>query len=684
MSSHLKHLGFLVIFFLGWGVSRSAAADWPAIGANEKSMTSIPQQPDAAAVILYREDITDDTKNFHTLYLRLKVLTEAGRKYADVEIPVGHSPFTISQISGRTVHADGSIVPLEDQPVDKIVVHEHGVRMHVKTFTLPSVQVGSILDYRYSLHFPEGSRNAPVWMVQGELFVKKAVFKFVPTKFQGKTDALRLPGTSTAGSMESAGSYEYLGQGMSAGPNGEYGWIPYLPAGAAPEEHVMQDGGLKWYEMEMSDVPASASEPDVPPQRINNWHVNFFYRSTAKPEDYWKHIGKSWSKDVESFLEHKKGVSEAVSQLVTASDSPEAKLQKIYAAISLMDNRSFALSVNSASVPNPNTAAENVLQARSGTHDELNRLFVAMVRSAGIAAVMMWLPDRGQNVFDPNLMNTDQLEAEVAVVQIGGKDVFLDPGTKFCPYGVLNWHYVGARGLRQSDNGATIVADSPAPTYAQANIQRVARLQLTDHGTVDGTLAVGFSGQEAMVRRQLGASLNADARKKLLEDEIRNSLPAGAQVTLTNAPDWDKTEGMLVAKFKVAGPFASNNGQRWVVPVHFFEAGEKPRFGSVQRTNPVYFNYASREVDEVHIVLPAGVAVENLPAKQEAKTAYALYRAEQKAEGAAGIVASRDMAINSVLFSPAEYKELKDFYDKVALSDNQTVDLKGSLHPQTN
>ncbi len=189
MNSRFKNLSLFVILFLGWTVSQSAAAEWPAITPEDKATTSVPQQPDAPAIILYREENTDDTKNFRTVYLRIKVLTEAGRKYADVEIPVGRSPFTISQLSGRTVHADGQIIPLEDQPVDKVVVRDHGVRMHVKAVTLPSVQVGSILDYRYSLHFPEGSRNAPEWMVQSALFTRKAVFKFVPPSTSPKPTA---------------------------------------------------------------------------------------------------------------------------------------------------------------------------------------------------------------------------------------------------------------------------------------------------------------------------------------------------------------------------------------------------------------------------------------------------------------------------------------------------------------
>ncbi len=686
-SSRVKWLGYLLAMLAGL-VLPAATADWPAITPEDKAMTSIPQQPDAPAVMLYREENTDDTKRFRTVYVRIKVLTEAGRKYADVEIPVGRNPFVISELSGRTVHADGQVIPLEDQPLDKIAIKDHGVRVHVKAFTLPAVQVGSILDYRYSLHFPEGSRNAPLWMVQSELFIKKSVFKFVPTKYEPKVEVMRPPSavTSTVGSatisVDGANNYKYSGNGMSAGPNSEYSWIPYLPAGSSPEEHVISESIPKWVSLEMNDVPPSLQEPNMPPNASMRWRVDFFYRNTAKPDDYWKSAGKAWNKNVDNFLDRKKGIAEAVAQLVGANDTPEIKVQKIYAAVSQMDNQSFSV------VPNPDTAqsagAEDVLQKHSGTHDELNRLFVAMVHAAGIPATMMWVPDRGRTAFNPNFMSTDQLDAEIAIVQLGGQDVFLDPGTKFCPYGMLYWHYTDTRGLRQDGNGGTMLADSPAPNYKQAIVQRVAQLQLTEKGTMEGTLAVGFSGQEAMARRQEGASMDADGRKKLLQDEVRTWLPSGSDVTLTNAPDWDKTEGMLVAKFKITGPLATNNGQQWDIPMHVFEADEKPLFPSAQRTNSVYFDYASRQVDEVHIVLPPGARVEKLPPNAQAKTNYAIYTTEQKREGANGIICIRDLAINSVLFSPSEYKELKDFYDKVAVGDREPAALKGTFQVQKN
>jgi hypothetical protein len=667
-SKHYKHTGLVLAILAGF-ILPAAAADWPAVTPEEKAMTGVPLQPNAPAVVLYREDISDDTKNFHSVYIRLKVLTEQGRKYQDVEIPLGRKPCTVSQVSGRTIGPDGQVIPWDGQPTDKIVFHDHGVRVHVKAFTLPSVQVGSILDYRYALHFPEGSRNAPQWLVQTEFFQKRVLFKFIPTTYQPKTDSLR----------GDTGSYDRIGVSNLEQVNSEYSWTNHLPAGKQPDDHMTANDQYKWVGLEMKDVPPTAPEPDMPPNGIVSWRVDLFYRIQSKPETYWKNAGKVWDKNLETFLDHKNGISTAVNQLVDAGDPPEAKVHKIYDFVSLLQNQSFASAADSASLPTPSAGAEEVLQKRSGTHDELNRLFVAMVRAAGLPAAMTWVPDRGRAVFDVNLMTVDQLDAEIAIVQLGGQDVFLDPGTKFCPYGILSWHYASSRGLRQMGNGTQILADTPAPTFKQALVQRVARLQVTEKGVMQGKLAVGFSGQDALFLRQQAIDMNPDGRKKILEDQVASWLPAGSQVTLTNSPEWDKPDSVLSGQFKVTGPLATSSGQQWTMPVQVFEATAKPRFASAQRTSPIYFDYASRQVDEVHISLPASVDFDSLPPGQEAKTPYALYASDQKREGTNGLVCTRDMAMNGVLFSATDYKELKDFYDKVAAGDAAHVALKGSL-----
>ena len=57
----------------------------------------------------------------HSVYVRMKILTEEGKKYADVEIPYERRNFGITSVSGRTIHSDGTIVPFTGKPYEKLL-----------------------------------------------------------------------------------------------------------------------------------------------------------------------------------------------------------------------------------------------------------------------------------------------------------------------------------------------------------------------------------------------------------------------------------------------------------------------------------------------------------------------------------------------------------------------------------
>src|SRR5207245_6497888 len=111
-----------------------------------------------------------------------------------------------------------------------------------------------------------------------------------------------------------------------------------------------------------------------------------------------------------------------------------------------------------------NENAGDVLHHKGGKHDDLNRLFVSMVEAAGIPAYMIWVPDRTEQLFDDNFLSTQQLEAEIAVVQFDGKEVFLDPGSKYCPFGLVDWRYSSQKGLRQNASGVGF-GETPSSNY---------------------------------------------------------------------------------------------------------------------------------------------------------------------------------------------------------------------------
>ncbi len=315
----------LVSLFPLFLISRSFA-DWPPIAPDDLSMTSIKEQPGAPAVVLLREETDDDMNNAHMVYMRIKILTDAGREYANVELPYSRRGFSIAGISGRTIHADGSIVQFEGKPFDKTVVKGNGFRVNVKSFTLPDVQVGSVIDYRYSLRYEDHLLLPPEWEVQNDLFQRHAYFKFIP--FQNH------------GSMEVILHHGQLANGIA--------WTPFLGAGTVPQLHqlptqtfaTVHDVGF-WVDLSRDNIPAFIEEPFMPPANSMKMRVYFYYQQNLKTDDYWKAEGKYWNKDVESFVGHNRGVGEALAKVCSPADTAEQKVRKIYSFVSGLENQDY-------------------------------------------------------------------------------------------------------------------------------------------------------------------------------------------------------------------------------------------------------------------------------------------------------------------------------------------------------
>jgi hypothetical protein len=161
------------------------AAEWTPPTPDELKMTADPAAPGAPAVFLYREEISDDHLHFHSLYVRIKVLTEKGKSWGDVEIPYNGRSFSVTDVSGRTIHPDGSIIPMTDKPLQKMVLREGDEKYKATVFSLPAVEPGSILEYRYNLRYDDKLVSSPRWLIQQPIYMHKAHYRFVPFDMNG-------------------------------------------------------------------------------------------------------------------------------------------------------------------------------------------------------------------------------------------------------------------------------------------------------------------------------------------------------------------------------------------------------------------------------------------------------------------------------------------------------------------
>jgi len=413
--------------------------------------------------------------------------------------------------------------------------------------------------------------------------------------------------------------------------------------------------------------------------KVLKYRVEFVYSEDSSEKDpakFWKNMDKKWNGHFEDFVGKRKAMEQAAAGIVSPSDSPEVKLQKIYARVQQIRNTSWETSKTEQEQKREKQKdinnVEDLWKQGYGNGRQINWLFVALARAAGLEAYAVYISARSEYFFNPKLMNTNQLNGDVVLVKVNGKDVYCDPATRFAPFGLLSWPETGVQGLKlDKDGGSWVTTTLPASSVSQ--IERKADLKLTDTGSLEGRLTFTFSGLEALWRRIEERNEDEANRKKFLEEQVKEYIPVGIDVELTNKPDWASSAPTLVAEYdlKVQG-WATGAGKRVLVPVGLFSASEKHLFEHANRVHPVYFQFFSQKTDDVTIDLPLGWQVSNLPAEQTNDQKVAVYHL--KAENNKGTLhVIRQLNSDLLMVDAKSYPALRNFYQAVRTGDDQQI-----------
>jgi hypothetical protein len=596
-------LGF-ALFGKGWGIG------FQPVNPDELKMTSEPKAPGAAAIILYREVDRDDNSltSHEDNYLRIKILTEEGRKYADVEIRFLKQQGDIVNIHARTIRPDGSIANFGGQVFEKYIAKGQGVKYLAKTFTLPDVQVGSIIEYYYTIDLAEHFVFDSRWIISDELFTKSAKFTLKP--YSGDTPM-----------------------------NLRWTWHA-LPTSAQPVQapnHVVS--------LEVSDVPAFQTEDYMPPENELKARVDFIYSDESfesVPDRYWKRIGKKRNDQMESFVNKRKAMEQAVGEIV---------------------------------LPGEPANVEEVWKKQYAGGRDVTWLFLAFARAAGFEASGVWVSERMNYFFSPQILDGNRLDENVVLVKLNGKDLYFDPGSAFAPYGMLPWDETGVPGLKLDKDGGTWI-QTTLPASAESTVRHKAELKLSETGDLEGKVTVTFTGLESSQRRLEERLADDTARKKSLEDEVKGSIPAACDVELTNQPDWKSSSTPLVAEFTLKVPgWVSGAGRRALLPVGLFSASEKHLFDHSGRVQPIYFSFPFQRTDDVSIDLPLGWQISSLPAPQKQDGHVVVYTLQaENNKGALHL--SRTLNVDFLLLDSKYYGALRNFFQVVRTGDEQQVILQ--------
>jgi len=626
--------------------------EWRPLDPAELALKTSTVEKDADAEALFWEVRLDDSqleefslKN----YIRLKVFTERGKEsQSRVELPFIGST-RIKDIAARVIKPDGSILELKkDDVLEKTIVNASGLKLKAKSFVLPGVEPGAIIEYRWREVIPGGSANNLRIQFQRDIPVGNVTYFLKP--FQG---------------------------------------MRYLPFNLGETQFVKDKDGF--FKFTVTNLPAFREEPRTPPEnQLRSWVFLYFSDETKfNSDNYWKNFGKPAFEGTKDSMKVDGEVKSAVGTIIGDASNAEEKLRRIYdfcrTKIKNLSDDASGLTDDEKKKLKDNKSPGDTLKRSQGTGPDIDYLFAALARAAGFEVYFALSGNRDDLFFSKNLANNYFLRSSFVAVRVGEKWEFFSPAEMYTDFGMLGWPEEGQDAL-VLDPKEPFWVKTPMAGPERSLEKRTGKFRLLDDGTIEGDVRVEYTGHLGFEKKEYNDDDSPAEREETLRSIVKKQMSTAelSEIKIENVTDPLKP---FTYSYHLRVPgYAQRTGKRLFLQPEVFEHGRGSLFPSANRKYDVYFNYPWSEQDHITIELPPGFTLDNADAPTSI-TPDMTQRicAQQIKIGSDGHVIIYDRSFffgggGNILFTVANYAALKHLFDTFSQANEHTITLKQSTN----
>ncbi len=634
------------------------AADWPVIPQAELALKEPKLQSGAdAEALLWDVRVTDsqggdDVSSVLQHYVRIKIFSDRGREtYGKVELPYT-STNRVREIEGRTIAPSGTVVELKSQDVfDRTVIEASGLKLRVKSFVLPAVTPGSIIEYRWKEVRDSRVANYLELPLQRDIATHVVRYHIRPLSVRDLGYQMRIE------------------------------WFNMT----TPPETVNEENGYSAYIVR--NVPALRTEPLMPPElAVKPWILIYYAdlgetRKTA--EKFWLDYGKNAYGTIKPQLRATPEIKSALAGAAKSGGEARPSLASLVAlARSKVKRDDTDTALPGAGDHKANRSPTDTLKRGIGDGYDLTMLVAALATAAGHDAHVAMLPDRSKFLSSPQMRQPHFIETlAVAVRSQDGTWSFADPANEHSPGGHLAWAQEGQYALVLDDKTPEFVP-VPVSGYDYSTRTRTVALTLREDGTVEGDVTLQYAGHAAAQLKERDDDDTPETRQETFTADFARRMP-GAVFSAFSAAGLDEAEMPYVVKFHVVVPgYAQRTGSRLFVQPAFAQHGAEALFSAGTRTQRVLFPFGYLEQDTVTLALPAGYDVEADagPPPASLSTGAGMYTGKVAVDATARrVTLTRTLLMGAqglILYEPTDYTGLKAFFDAVQRGDGYAIALR--------
>ena len=650
--SFKKHTIVLFIFLMLVVCLQTAFAGdetWREVTSAELQAKTPKVETDADAEVLFWEVRVDDGSISQLVmkhYIRVKIYTERGReKYSKVDVPY-FKGMKIKDLMARVIKADGSIVELAKTDIfDREIAKQGKVNVKAKSFAVPNIEPGVIVEYQYKEVIPGGTASNMRMKFQHDVPIQTISYYFKPF-------------TSTK----------------------------VLSFNMEETKFIKDKGGF--YRATMENVPALKEEPRMPPEdEIRSWML-VYYSGNLKGDytDFWASAGgaiaQTW--EIKDTLKPGKEIKAAAAQITAGANSPDEQLAKIYEFCKTkIKNITFDTQMTDEEKEKikANKSTNDTYQKLQGTSGEINELFASLATALGMEARLAFGGDRSEMFFNPRQAHTSFIHFSGIAVKVNNQWKYYDPGSLFVPYGMLSWFEEDTAVLLLGYKDY-IRTEIPMSSADKTLAKRIGRFKLLDDGTLEGTVKIEYTGHLGSLYKTNNYESSAAKREESLKEELKKQISA-AEVSAISVENVSDPEKPFIYQYKVRVPnYAQKTGKRIFLQPGFFEYGKNPLFASATRKYDIYFQYPWSENDDIEIELPKGYVLDNaeMPGKIADPNQIGVLDINIGiAKDSSFLKYQRNFKFgtrDNILFPVGVYQPLKTLFDAFHTANTQLITLK--------
>jgi len=662
-------LGFMLIFVLN-----TAAQDfrYGKVSKEELSEKQHPKDPEVNAAVLYKNYKVHygyDSSTGYTLitevHERIKIYNKEGFEWATKKIvnyKSGNDEVKVSGIDGYTYRLENGKVKSDRLRNNAIFDDDLNKYRTSKTFTMPSVHEGSVIEYTYTLRSPFlisiddiplqytiPINNLKVYVKIPEYLVFKNHFNprsAIQFKMDRSSKTFR---TSNLKTVQETGNRSNTVKHSSRNSKIEY------------KENT--------YTIEEKDIPALINEDHL--NYLNNyaafliWELQYTKSTNSTMENY----AQTWDGVVKKIYDHQEFGNE-----LAKSRYFESELDDLLKDVSLpKDKISVIFNFVKAKVKwndyvgyYTDNGVKDAFINGTGNIADINLMLIAMLKYAGLKAdpVLISTQDNGVPLFPTR----NGFNYVVAGVSMNNELVFLDGSDKYLemgmlPYRARNWQGRIIREDRSSE-WVDLMGGSTSEKITGLNIK------LDEQFHFEGKITEELNGFYAKTYREDFADLNNAERIKKLEQS--NGKIIISDLDVQNEKEIDKN---IKKSFKFELPDGAEEigNNIYLNPLLFLAITSNP-FKSEDRQFPVILKYPTSIINTVNLMLPNNVKVESLPASQ----AFSINEKDVLfkyviVQNGSFLRITTELKLNTILYLPEEYEVLKEFYNQIILKNTERI-----------